>query len=116
MKTIAILAPMQEELDALARQLPSGTTETLHGLVLLHIDFAGHHLVLAKSGVGKVNTAMNATLLASHVELDAIINVGSSGGLREGQRILDLVEGLEEHDDVQHVYANFDIPDDLLKE
>jgi len=91
MKTIAILAPMQEELDALARQLPSGTTETLHGLALLHVDFAGHHLVLAKSGVGKVNTAMNATLLASHVKPDAIVNVGSSGGLREGQRILDLV-------------------------
>ena len=32
------------------------------------------------------------------------------------RKVLDLVEGLEEHEDVQHVYANFDIPDDLLKE
>jgi len=30
--------------------------------------------------------------------------------------VLGLVEALEEHDDVQNVYANFDIPDDLLKE
>jgi adenosylhomocysteine nucleosidase len=91
MKTIAILAPMQEELDALARQLPSGTTEIVHGLSVLHVDFSGHHLVLAKSGVGKVNTAMNATLIASAFAPDAIVNVGSSGGLRDGQKILDLV-------------------------
>jgi len=26
-----------------------------------------------------------------------------------------LVEALEEHDDVQNVYANFDIPDELLQ-
>ena len=27
-----------------------------------------------------------------------------------------LVEALEEHDDVQQVYANFDIPDEILEE
>ncbi len=32
------------------------------------------------------------------------------------RKILDLVSGLEDHEDVQHVYANFDIPDDMLKE
>jgi transcriptional/translational regulatory protein YebC/TACO1 len=25
-----------------------------------------------------------------------------------------LLEALEEHDDVQHTYANFDIPDEVL--
>jgi len=34
----------------------------------------------------------------------------------EAKKVLDLVEGLEDHDDVQHVYANFDIPEDLIKE
>ncbi len=34
----------------------------------------------------------------------------------DAKKILDLVNGLEEHEDVQNVYANFDIPDDLLKE
>lgn len=31
------------------------------------------------------------------------------------KQILELVESLEEHDDVQHVYANFDIPDEELE-
>jgi len=34
----------------------------------------------------------------------------------DAKKVLDLVSGLEEHEDVQNVYANFDIPDELLKE
>jgi YebC/PmpR family DNA-binding regulatory protein len=34
---------------------------------------------------------------------------------KEAQQVLRLVEGLEELDDVQKVYANFDIPDDVLE-
>lgn len=30
--------------------------------------------------------------------------------------VLDLIDALEEHDDVQHVYANCDIPDEVMKE
>ncbi|MFH1578023.1 MAG: YebC/PmpR family DNA-binding transcriptional regulator [Candidatus Omnitrophota bacterium] len=33
----------------------------------------------------------------------------------EAKQILGLVEALEEQDDVQHVYANFDIPDEILE-
>ena len=35
-------------------------------------------------------------------------------GLKEAQSVMALVEALEEHEDVQNVYANFDIPDELL--
>jgi len=34
----------------------------------------------------------------------------------DAKKVLDLVSALEEHDDVQNVYANFDIPDDLLSQ
>lgn len=34
----------------------------------------------------------------------------------QAKQVLSLVETLEEHDDVQNVYANFDIPDELLQE
>ncbi|MCX7661981.1 MAG: YebC/PmpR family DNA-binding transcriptional regulator, partial [Candidatus Omnitrophica bacterium] len=30
--------------------------------------------------------------------------------------LLSLIDALEEHDDVQQVYANFDIPDEILEE
>ncbi|HHX88116.1 MAG TPA: YebC/PmpR family DNA-binding transcriptional regulator, partial [Firmicutes bacterium] len=32
----------------------------------------------------------------------------------EVERILNLMEALEEHDDIQNVYANFDIPEELM--
>ena len=34
----------------------------------------------------------------------------------QAKKVLSLVEELEDNDDVQNVYANFDIPDDMLKE
>ncbi|MBD3264510.1 MAG: YebC/PmpR family DNA-binding transcriptional regulator [Candidatus Omnitrophica bacterium] len=34
----------------------------------------------------------------------------------QAKQLLSLVETLEEHDDVQKVYANFDIPDEVLEE
>jgi YebC/PmpR family DNA-binding regulatory protein len=34
----------------------------------------------------------------------------------QAKQVLSLVEALEEHDDVQNVYSNFDIPDDVLQE
>jgi len=33
----------------------------------------------------------------------------------DARKILDLIDAIEEHEDVQNVYANFDIPDELLK-
>ena len=33
----------------------------------------------------------------------------------DAKKVLDLVDSIEEHEDIQHVYANFDIPDELIK-
>jgi len=32
------------------------------------------------------------------------------------KKIISLMEGFEDHDDVQNTYANFDIPDEILSE
>jgi YebC/PmpR family DNA-binding regulatory protein len=34
----------------------------------------------------------------------------------EAKQVLTLIDNLEEHDDVQQVYANFDIPDEILEQ
>ena len=34
----------------------------------------------------------------------------------DAKNVLGLIEAVEEHEDVQNVYANFDIPDEILKE
>ncbi|RMF89399.1 MAG: YebC/PmpR family DNA-binding transcriptional regulator [Nitrospinota bacterium] len=35
---------------------------------------------------------------------------------KQAQQMLKLMEALEDHDDVQHVYANFDIPEEVMSE
>src|SRR5207253_2054098 len=35
---------------------------------------------------------------------------------KDAHQVLRLMEALEEHDDVQHAYANFDIPDEILQQ
>ncbi len=35
--------------------------------------------------------------------------------IKQAQQVIKLMETLEDHDDVQHAYANFDIPDEILK-
>ena len=35
-------------------------------------------------------------------------------GARDAEKMLKLMEALEDHDDVQNVYANFDIPDEIM--
>jgi transcriptional/translational regulatory protein YebC/TACO1 len=32
----------------------------------------------------------------------------------EAKKVLRLIEALDDHDDVQNVYANFDIPDSVM--
>lgn len=34
----------------------------------------------------------------------------------EARKVLDLIEAIEDHEDVQEVYANFDIPEEILEE
>jgi len=34
---------------------------------------------------------------------------------RDAERVLSLLEALEENDDISHVYANFDIPDEVME-
>ena len=35
---------------------------------------------------------------------------------KDAGKMLKLIEALEDHDDVQNVYANFDIPDEMMAE
>jgi len=34
---------------------------------------------------------------------------------KDAQRVLSLMEALEDNDDINHVYANFDIPDEVME-
>ena len=70
-------------------------------------------LVAVPSGVVTVRVP-----LVAPVGTEVLIAVSESTVKVAGddaKKILDLVDSIEEHEDIQHVYANFDIPDELIK-
>jgi YebC/PmpR family DNA-binding regulatory protein len=54
-----------------------------------------------------------ATILTAELSMIPQNTVKLEG--KEAERMLRLMEALEEHDDVQKVHANFDIPDEILE-
>jgi YebC/PmpR family DNA-binding regulatory protein len=66
-------------------------------------DFEKVRDALAKAGI-KPLTAEVTKLPKSTVKLEG----------KHAEQMVHLMEELEEHDDVQHVYANFDIPEEIL--
>jgi len=93
MKTTVVLAAMQQELEAVLNVFGFanlGKTE-LFKMPIYAFEHKGNKLILALSGVGRANTAMNAALIAKEFKPSEIINVGTAGGLQNSQKILDIV-------------------------
>lgn len=90
-KPIALVAAMREELDALLSVFPAHDAHTHFNTQLYHARFEEQDLVIAQSGVGKVNAACTLSLLLSDFDPCCVINTGCAGGLQPHQQILDLV-------------------------
>ena len=93
MKTIAVLTAMQQELDAVLELFASANPSKteLYGMPIYIFEHNEIKFILALSGVGRTNTALNAALVAKEFEPSEIINVGTAGGLQTEQKILDIV-------------------------
>lgn len=57
----------------------------------------------------------NAGTEVAHAEITRVPGTTVKLDLGDAGKVLRLIEALEENDDVQHVSANFDIPDDVLE-
>lgn len=90
-KPIALVAAMREELEALLAVFPEHEARTHFNTQLYQARLGSQELVIAQSGVGKVNAACTLTLLLSDFAPGCIINTGCAGGLQPHQKILDLV-------------------------
>jgi YebC/PmpR family DNA-binding regulatory protein len=66
-----------------------------------------HAVRIALEGAGIAVTSADLTMLPS-----TTIALGDASSAKSVLRVID---ALEEHDDVQNVYANFDIPDEVLE-
>lgn len=89
--TIGLICAIPQELHHLRSQLTEVRTQRI-----AHTEFDegvldGHRVVLSGSGMGKVNSAITATLLLSTFGCDSIVMSGVAGGLDPSLEIGDVV-------------------------
>jgi YebC/PmpR family DNA-binding regulatory protein len=77
--------------------------ESLFAVTTVPRDFEKVRDAILKSGIQPISAEITK-LPKSSVKLEG----------KPAEQMLRLMEELEEHDDVQHVYANFDIPEEIM--
>ncbi|MGI9487438.1 MAG: 5'-methylthioadenosine/adenosylhomocysteine nucleosidase [Geminicoccaceae bacterium] len=90
-KVTGLICAIPEERVGLKAALEHQGTVVLGGLDFDRGRLDGHAVVLAEAGIGKVNTAVVATLLASRFDVDLLAFSGVAGGLDPDLAIGDLV-------------------------
>lgn len=90
---IGIIGAMEEEVEAIKVLM-----EDIEEKQIRHTHFyvgklSSQDVCLMQSGIGKINAAVSTTLLLEHFPIDALLNVGSAGGLMMDENVGDVVIG-----------------------
>ena len=80
-KTIGIIGAMDEEVDILKSLMLISETVERAGMTFYKGDLHGQSIVLARSGIGKVNAAVCTQLMITLFNIDYLINSGVAGTL-----------------------------------
>jgi adenosylhomocysteine nucleosidase len=99
---IAVLTAIPEEIAAFGAHLTETGRETVAGIAIHHGTLDGRSVVLAESGIGKVNAALAATVLFDRFGCSGIVFSGVAGGLDPHLAVGDLVIAT---DVIQHDYG-----------
>ncbi len=78
---IGIIGALDVELEFLFSNFSLDKTETIADKTIYSGKMFNQEVIIAKSGIGKVNAALTTTLVCSLYKPDYIINIGVAGGL-----------------------------------
>lgn len=98
--TVAILGAFDEEIRLLEGQLGNSTIHIIEKLQFTTGLLNEQNVVIATTGIGKVNAAMTATLAIEHFRPNQVIFTGVAGGLNPDLKLGDIViaERTAQHD------------------
>ncbi len=99
---VAVLTAIPEEIAAFGAHLIETGREAVAGISIHHGTLDGRAVVLAESGIGKVNAALAATVLFDRFGCGGIVFSGVAGGVDPNLDVGDLV--IAEHV-IQHDYG-----------
>lgn len=79
---IAIIGAMKSEVEMLISHSKNIRKETIHKHDFYLGTLENKKVIITELGIGKVNAAINLTLLLTNYQVDYIINTGIAGGLK----------------------------------
>ncbi|MCD3218403.1 5'-methylthioadenosine/adenosylhomocysteine nucleosidase [Mammaliicoccus sciuri] len=88
---IGIIGAMEEEVEILKSSIENRETIQIAHVIFYKGNIEDKQVVLAQSGIGKVNAAITATLLINEFKPDLIINTGSAGSVDSELSIGDII-------------------------
>ena len=91
MKKIGIIGAMDEEVQILKGQMQKVQVRTIASMDFYEGELQGKDTVVVRCGIGKVNAAICTQILADLFQVDAVINTGVAGSLRNEIDIADIV-------------------------
>lgn len=91
MKKIGIIGAMDEEVNIIKGHMKEIEVKTIASLEFCEGTLQGKEVVVVRSGIGKVNAAVCTQILADLYHIDAVINTGVAGSLRNEIDIADIV-------------------------
>ena len=99
-RSIGLISAIAEETAILRARLEAGAAETHAGVRFQPGRLDGLSVVLVETGIGKVNAALVATVLAERFGVGALLFSGVAGGLDPSLGVGDVVlaDRLIQHD------------------
>lgn len=91
MKTIGIIGAMDEEVSRLKEKMDVKKVEKKAGMEFFDGELAGKEVVIVRSGIGKVNAGICTQILVDDFQVEAVINTGVAGSLKNEINIGDIV-------------------------
>ena len=92
---VAIIGAMEQEIALLQSRIAQPQHEKIAHVAITRGTLAGKPVLLAQSGIGKVNAAITTTILLEKYQAACVINTGSAGGLQGGMKQGDVVVGIQ---------------------
>lgn len=91
MKRIAIIGAMDEEVSRLKEKMEVTKVENKAGMEFFQGTIEGKEAVIVRSGIGKVNAGICTQILVDDFQVDAVVNTGIAGSLKNEINIGDIV-------------------------
>lgn len=88
---IAIIGAMQVEIEVIKKSMSVIDSAMISQIDFVRGEWCGHEIIVAVSGVGKVNAALCTQAMIMQYRPDILINTGVAGGVGDNVELLDVV-------------------------